>query len=249
VRSLWLVARREFEAYWTSPVAYVVLAVFLLLSGVFFFGQLSEVVGAASAGQPVNVNEQLIRSYFYTLSVMFLFLVPLLTMRLVSEEIRQGTLEIVLTTPLRESVFVLGKFAAAVGYLVILLAGAGIHVAILYLFGKPDTGPVLTGFLGLFLTGGAYVALGLFLSTVTQSQVVAGAASFALFLLLWLVHWLGTVSSGFLSRALTAISFVQHFDSFGKGVLDSGDVVFFISLIGLGLYAASQSVLSRRWKT
>jgi ABC-2 type transport system permease protein len=248
VPSFWLVARREFAAYWTSPVAYTVLVIFLVLSGAFFFGQLLEFVNASAAGETVDVNRGLVHAYFYTLSVMLLFLLPLVSMRLVAEEVRQGTLEILLTTPLRESVLVLGKFAASVGLLAVLLAVPALHVALLFLFGRPEPGPILTGFLGLLLVGATYLSLGLFVSTLTQSQVVAAASAFAAFLLLWLVHWLGTAASGRLEQVLTAVSFVVHFDSFGKGVLDSADVVYFASLIALGLALATLSVQARRWK-
>ncbi len=251
MRSLWLVARREFRAYWTSPVAYVVAAVFLVLSGIFFFGQLSEFVALVGrgGGKGVDVNQQLIRPYFYSVSVMVLFLVPLVTMRLVAEEKRQGTLEILLTTPAREISLVLGKYLAALGLFAALMVGVALQVAVLFAFGRPEWGPVWTGFLGLLLTGAAYVSLGLFLSSLTQNQVVAAAASFALFLILWLFHWLGSVTGGALSRILSYVSFAAHFDNFGRGVLDSSDLIFFLTLIGTGLFAAVQSVQATRWKS
>jgi ABC-2 type transport system permease protein len=251
VRSWVLIWKREFTAYWTSPVAYAVIAVFLVLSGVFFFGQLLEFVNLSmrSGGQAVDVNQQLIRPYFYSVSVMVLFLMPLLSMRLMAEEIGQGTLEILLTTPTRESVLTLGKYAASVGLFAVMLLGPALHVGLLFLFGKPEWGPILTGFLGLFLTGGAYLSLGLFISTLTRNQVVAAAVSFATFLSLWLFYWLGTVTSGRLSAVLTYISFVDHFETFGQGVLSAKDFMFYASLIFLGLFGATQSVQSRRWKT
>lgn len=250
MRSLLLILRREFKAYWISPVAYAVVAVFLFLSGIFFFGQLSEFVALStrSGGQAVDVNQQLIRPYFYTLSVMILFFLPLVSMRLLAEEMRQGTLEILLTTPVRESVVVLGKYLASVGLFMAMVLGAAIHIGILFVFGNPEWGPLLTGLLGLLFTGATYLALGLFLSAVTQNQIVAGVASFALFLSLWLAHWLARTTSGTFSDVLGYLSFVEHFDSFGKGILDSADVVFYLSLIAFGLYAATQAVLSRRWK-
>ncbi len=251
MRSLYLITRREFIAYWTSPVAYAVMTVFLVLSGIFFFGQLSEFVSLStrSGGVGVDVNQQLVRPYLYSLSVMILFLLPLVSMRLVAEEVRQGTLELLLTTPVRESVIILGKYLASLGLLVVMLLGAAIHTAILFAFGNPEWGPLLTGFLGLFLCGAAYLAMGLFLSTLTQNQVVAAAASFAVFLSFWLFHWLGRVTTGGFSEFLQYVAFVEHFDSFGKGVLDTTDFIFFLSLIFLGVYAAAQSVLSRRWKS
>lgn len=250
MRSLGLVLRREFLAYWTSPVAYAVLAVFLVLSGIFFFGQLSEFVTLSSqtGGKGVNVNQQLIRPYLYSVSIMVLFLLPLVSMRLLADEKRQGTLEILLTTPVSEGVLVLGKYLASVALFGVLLLGVALQIGILFVFGSPEWPQVITGFVGLFLTGAAYLALGLFLSAVTQNQVVAAAASFALFLSLWLFHWLGSVTQGNLSEFLTYISFAGHFQTFGQGVLDSSDVVFYLSLIALGVYAAMQAVVATRWK-
>jgi len=250
MRSLLLVAKREFVGYWTTPVAYVVVVVFLVLSGIFFFGQLSQFVNASRAAQsaPVDVNQELIRPYLYSASVMLLFLLPLVSMRLVSEDIRLGTLEILLTTPLRESALTLGKFLASLGLLAVLLLGPLAHVLVLFVFGKPEMAPILTGFVGLFLTGAAYLSLGLFVSALTQNQIIAATTSFALFMALWLLHWLGESTKGVLSRILTYASFVDHFDSFGKGVLATQDFVFYLSLIALGVYGATQAILSRRWK-
>jgi ABC-2 type transport system permease protein len=216
----------------------------------FFFGQLAEFVQISTqAGrQVVDVNQQLIRPYLYSVSVTILFLVPLISMRLVAEEKRQGTLEILLTTPVRESELVLGKYLASLALYLVLLGGTAIHLAILFAFGSPEWGPVLTGFAGLFLNGAAYLALGLFLSTLTQNQVVAAVTAFALFLSLWLSHWLGRVTSGALSQVLTYVSFVDHFDTFGRGVVDSADLIFYLSLVFLGLFASIQSVLASRWK-
>jgi len=250
MRSIGLVFRREFAAYWTSPIAYVVLSMFLILSGFFYFGELSTFVTLSQrpGGGGVDVNQQMIRSYLYSVSVIILFLLPLVTMRLVAEDRRQGTLEVLLTTPTREIEFVLGKYLASVGLLAIMLLGPAVHVGLLFAFGNPDLAPVLTGFLGLFLTGAVYLALGLFFSTLTQNQVVAATASFSLFLLLWLCAWVGTLVPGTPGEVLRGVSLAAHFDNFGRGVLDSTDLVFYLSWIAAGIYAATQSVLSARWK-
>jgi len=250
VRSLFLVARREFAAYWTSPVAYVVIAVYLILSGIFFFGELSRFVGLSDrqGGSGVDVNQQVIRPYLNTVSVIVLFLLPLVSMRLLSEEKRQGTLEILLTTPVREAALVSGKYLASMGLFLVLLGVSALHVGILFTFGSPEWGPVLTGFLGLLLTGAAYLALGLFLSAATQNQVVAAALGFALFLALWLANWLSGLVPGTAGAVLEHVSFAGHFFNFARGVLDTGDVVYYLSLVAVGLFAATQSVLATRWK-
>ncbi len=250
MRSLGLIARREFIAYWTSPVAYVVLAVFMVLSGFFFFGGLADFVDRSvrQGGQGVDVNQQVIGPYFSTLSVIVLFLLPLLSMRLLAEEKRQGTLEILLTTPITEWSLVGGKYLASLALYLVLLLPSMFHVGLLFVFGSPEWAPVLTGFLGLLLTGAAYLSLGLFLSSTTQNQVVAAAVSFAAFLILWLAFSVSRFADGVLSQVLAYISFTGHFGNFARGVLDTSDFVFYITLIAAGLFGATQAVLSTRWK-
>ncbi|NNF06709.1 MAG: ABC transporter permease subunit [Candidatus Eisenbacteria bacterium] len=249
MRSVWLIFQREFQAYWTSPVAYVVLAMFLILSGFFFFGEFSRFVDFSQrGGSGVDVNQMLIRPYFYTVSVMILFLLPLVTMRLFAEERRQGTLEVLLTTPATEFSLVLGKFFAALGLFAVMMLGSVVHIGLLFIFGSPDLAPVLTGFLGLFLTGAVYIAIGVLLSSLTQNQVVAAAISFSLFLALWLFYWIGGLTSGSLSKVLLYTSLAGHFENFGRGVLSSSDFVFYLSWIVAGLFGATQVVQSTRWK-
>jgi ABC-2 type transport system permease protein len=250
VRSLALVARREFAAYWTSPIAYVTVALFAALAGIYFFAGLYDFVTRASrsGGQGVDVNQELIRPYLQGTSVLILFLLPLVSMRLVAEERRQGTLEILLTTPARDAALLLGKYAGSLGLFAALLAVPLLHVLLLFLFGKPEPGPVLTGFAGLFLSGASYLALGIFFSALTQNQVVAAVAAFSLSLILWLVYQIGTMTSGALGQILAAVSFAGHFDSFARGVLDSADLLYFLSIIAAGLYGATQAVTAQRWK-
>ena len=250
MRSVWLVARREFAAYWTTPVAYVVVAMYLFVSGLFFFGELSGFVDLVqrSGPQAVDVNQQLVRPYLYSVSVMVLFLVPLVTMRLLAEERRQGTLEILLTTPAPEVSLVLGKYLAATGLYLVMIAGSVAHVALLFLFGAPDVGPVVTGFVGLLLCGMVYLAVGLFLSALTQNQVVAAALSFTFFLLLWLAAWASGMVDGALAEVLRYVSLAGHFENFGRGVVDTSDLVFYGSWIAAGLFAATQAVEATRWK-
>jgi ABC-2 type transport system permease protein len=249
MRSLLLVARREFAAYWTTPVAYVVVAMYLFVAGLFFFGELSGFVGLAQRSpQAVDVNQQMVRPYLYSVSVMVLFLVPLMTMRLLAEERRQGTLEVLLTTPAPEVSLVLGKYLAATGLYLVMIAGSVGHVSLLFLFGDPDPGPVVTGFVGLLLCGMVYLAVGLFISALTQNQVVAAALSFTFFLILWLAAWASGMVDGALAEVLRYVSLAGHFENFGRGVIDTSDLVFYGSWIVAGLFAATQAVESTRWK-
>ena len=250
MHSVFWIARREFSAYWTSPLAYVVLALFGVLSGILFFANLNSFVAFSQApGRPeVDVNALLIRPYLYSLSIVILFLMPMLTMRLLAEERRQGTLEILLTTPTTESSIVFGKFLGALGLYTVMLFFPMLHMLLLFLLGNPDVPPVVTSLAGLFMLGAVYLSLGLFLSSVTQNQILAAAASFSLFLLLWLLDTLSQFAPAGTQPLLHYLSLAGHFDNFAKGVVSSVDLVFYISLILGGLFAATQSVAAVRWK-
>lgn len=253
MKALWAIFRREFVLYFTSPIAYVVLGVFLLTVGSIFYGELVEFVEYARRtsgnfdGTAVNVNTQLVIPYFFNLAFVGLFLLPLLTMRLLAEERRQGTMELLLTYPVSDLQVILGKYLAALALFALMLAGSLWTVGILFRYGNPDAAPILCGYLGAFLYGASFIALGLMLSALTENQIVAAALSYVLFLFLWILHWLSTLTGGVLSDLLRYVSVVDHFQGMSQGILDTRDLVYFLSVIFLGLYVALQSLAARRW--
>jgi ABC-2 type transport system permease protein len=256
VRNITAIAGKEVRSYFGSPVAWVLMALFAALFGYFFYVYLGAFVqdslgGAMGQGpQTVNVNQRMIRPLLGNATVLILFLLPMITMRTYSEEKRSGTIELLLTSPLKDSEIVLGKYLAAMGMYAGLLGVTVLYLAILFIWGNPAFAPVLSGYIGLLLMGGGFIAVGLFISTLTNNQMVAGVASFVVFLLLWIISW--AADSGNVNPTVASIlhylSITEHFDDFGKGVIDTKHIVFYLSFIGFGLFLATKSVDSDRWR-
>ncbi|MBX5489741.1 MAG: ABC transporter permease subunit [Chloroflexi bacterium] len=236
MRNIWAIARRELYAYFTSPIAYVIGALFLLISGFLF----SLILNLSS--------EATMRPLFGNLSVIFLFAVPFLTMRLLAEEARTGTLELLLTAPVRDSQLVLGKFLGALLLVLAILACTAIYPIILLLAGNPDRGPILAGYLGIILQAAAFLAIGLFASSLTQNQIIAAMLTFVILLLLWLSDALGNYTGGRIGDLFRFLSITRHLDEFPRGIIDTRHIVYFLSAIVVALFLTVQSVQSRRWR-
>ena len=234
--NVWAIARRELYSYFVSPVAYVVGALFLLISGFLF----SIILGVS--------NEATMRPLFGNFAVIFLFIVPALTMRLLAEEQRTGTLELLLTAPVRDWELVLGKFLGVFLLLLAMLAVTLVYPAILVLAGNPDRGPVLAGYLGVILQGAAFLAVGLFASSLTQNQIIAALLAFVILLILWLADALGQFTTGRIGDLFRFLSITRHFDEFPRGVIDTRNVIYFLSVIAAALFFTVLSVHSRRWR-
>ena len=244
-------ARKELRSYFASPIAYIVIGLFAVIFGIFFgvillnFNQMSQQGG----GQAVNVNEQLIRPVFLNSVVVFLFMLPIVTMRSYAEEKRSGTIELLLTAPLTDLQIILGKFVGAMGLYASMLLVTLLSVGTLFFFGTPEVKPLLTTYLGLLLMGGCFVSVGLLISTFTSNQIIAGAVTFAVFLILWVINWPAPFAPWpWLQTFLNYASIVDHFDDFSRGVLDTKHVVYYISFIALGLFLTARSVDTERWR-
>ena len=255
MRNIWTICRKELRIYFVSFIAYLLLTMFALIFGFFFWNALAYFVVAGMEMQmrgetmPMNVNEQIIRPLLSNVSVVGLFFIPMITMRLFAEEKRSGTIELLATSPVRDIEIILGKwFAAVILYACMLLATA-LNFGFLFLYGNPDWKPLAIGYLGLFLQGGLLLALGTFISTLTKNQVIAGAATFGICLLLWVIEWVTGYESATWATVLAYFSVITHFDSFARGVIDSKDLVFYITGIFLGLFATARSMESLRWRS
>jgi gliding motility-associated transport system permease protein len=259
MKNIIAIVQRELGTYFVSPVAYVVLTIFLFLSGIFFQTVLSSVLRdsmmqamqGAQFGQgppPVDVPGIVSRSFLGSMSVILLFMIPMITMALFSEEKKRGTIELLLTAPVTDAEVILGKFFAAASFFVILLATTWIPMAVLYIFGKPASGPILTAYLGLFLYSLSLVAVGMFISSLTENQIVAGVLSFGTFLLLWLVNVMANTAQGTSKAVLSYLSILDHLDDFMKGVLSTSNVIFYLSLTIVGVFLTYRSVDSLRWR-
>jgi ABC-2 type transport system permease protein len=190
----------------------------------------------------------MIRPLFLNMSVVALFVLPLITMRTYSEEKRSGTIELLLTSPLTDFQIIMGKFLGALVLYALMLLVTGIHMGILFWYGNPEWKPILAGYLGLLLMGGAFMSIGLLISSLTRNQIVAGMITFAALLLLWIVNWFGESASPAMQRILLELSITEHFNDFAKGVIDTRHLVYYLSFITFGLFLTAKSVDSERWR-
>ena len=252
MKNIWIICQKEMKSYFASPIAYGLMAFFALIAGYFFYvataifvqrGFESQMMGR---GMPMDVNEWVIRPVLMNVSVIGLFLIPMITMRLFAEEKRSGTMELLATSPIRDWEIILGKWGAAVLMYACILSLSAINLAILFAYGKPDWKPMLTGYLGLLLQGGCLLAIGTFISNTTRSQIVAGTATFAICLLLWVFDWVSSYETAAWAKVMAYLSVVEHFEPFAKGVIDTKDLVFYLSMIFFGLFLTRQSMESVR---
>ena len=250
MRNIMTIAGKELRGYFVSPMGWVVMGFFALLFGYFFYAHLDFFVRQSmeSQGMPVNVNQGLIRGVLGNASVITLFLLPMITMRTYAEEKRSGTIELLLTSPITDVQIVLGKFLGAITFYAALLGVTLLNIAILFIFGNPEMMPVVTGYLGLFLQGSCLISLGLFISSTTKNQVVAGAATFVVALLLWIVSWLGSSFGPNTAAVLSYLSITEHFEDFSKGIIDTKHALYYLSVIAFGLFLTVKSVDTERWR-
>jgi ABC-2 type transport system permease protein len=197
---------------------------------------------------PMSINDRIIVPVLQNVSVIALFLIPLLAMRLFAEEKRQGTIELLVTSPVHDLEIIIGKWFSAVLMYGALLFLVFLDFIFLFMYGNPDWKPVALGFLGLWLQGAAILALCTFISTLTKNQIVAAAAGFGLSLLLFVLSWATAFESSAIAQVLSYLSIVSHFDSFSRGVMDSKDFIFYLSMIFFGLFLTARSLESLRWR-
>jgi len=255
MRNVLVIWRKELRSYFASPIAYLLLTMFALIFGYFFWSSLGEFVYVGMESQmrgqmmPMNLNEMLIRPLLFNTGVVGLFFIPMITMRLFAEEKRSGTIELLATSPIRDSEIILGKWLAAVSLYACILLVTAVNFGFLFRYGKPDWKPLLIGYLGLLLQAGALLAIGTFISTLTKNQIIAGAATFGVCLLLWIVGWVAGFETSTWAQVLAYMSIITHFESFAKGVLDSKDAIFYVTVIFLGLFFTARSMESLRWRS
>jgi ABC-2 type transport system permease protein len=255
MRNVWIIFRKELRSYFVSPVAYLLLAMFAVIFGFFFWNILGffirEGTEAMMSGQmfPMNLNERVIRPLLSNISVVGLFLIPMITMRLFAEEKRTGTIELLATSPVSDIQVILGKWIAALVLYGGMLLLSALNFVFLFKYGRPDWKPLAIGYLGLLLQAGALLAIGTFISTLTKNQIIAGAVTFAVCLLLWILEWVTGFDTAAWARVMAYMSVITHFESFAKGLLDSKDVIFYVTLIFLGLFLTARSMESLRWRT
>jgi ABC-2 type transport system permease protein len=247
--------RKELGSYFVSPIAYLLLTMFALIFGFFFWNALGYFVLMGMESQmrgqmfPMNLNEEVIRPLLSNASVIGLFFIPMITMRLFAEEKRTGTIELLATSPIRDIEIIIGKWLAAMTLYATMLLFTALNFAFLFKYGNPDWKPLAIGYLGLLLQAGGLLAIGTFISTLTKNQIIAGAATFGVCLLLWVLEWVSGYETATWAKVLAYMSVITHFESFAKGVLDTKDAIFYLMVIFVGLFFTSRSMESLRWRS
>jgi ABC-2 type transport system permease protein len=232
------IARRELTSYFFSPIAYLMMALFLLVSGLFFWDDFQP-------GQPVEL-----RHVFDWMVWILVFVTPVLGMGLLSQEWTTGTIETLMTAPVNDVDVVLGKWMGATGFLAVLIAPTVLFVGLLRLYGKPDYGPIGSGYLGIACVGMLFTAITLFCSSLTRSQVVAAALSAAILFLVTIVPYevAGRATLGAKWRAVTNQAVYRRYTEFSQGIIDTGNLVFFVAATAVFLFLTVKVMESRRWK-
>ncbi len=253
-----LIFKRELNSYFSSLIAYVAITMFLLITGYFFYTSLAtfSVLSfqaeinpmVARQYQLLNITETVVRPLFGNISIIMLLMTPLLTMRLFSEEKKSGTMELLLTYPVKDIEVVVAKFLACfVVFLVMILLTATYPILLLVL-GEPEVMPIVTGYLGLILLGAAFISLGIFTSSLTENQITAASVSFGFLLLFWMMSYSVAFVSGDFGQLLTYLSINEHIASLAKGVVDSEDVIYYLCFIFVFLFLTLRSLESKRWR-
>lgn len=230
------IAIKELRSFFNSPVAYIVIVVFLLLAGWFF------------ASQIFLINFITLSPLFDNLPLLFIFLIPAITMRLIAEEYKSGTIESLSILPINDYEIITGKFIAASLLFLVCILGTLIHPLSLAFIGKMDWGQVVCAYTGIMLMGCSYVAIGLFASSLTRNQIIAYIIGFLLCFIFFIIGKMLIIMPGFLKVIISFIGMDSHVENISKGILDTRDIIYFISIITAFLYASILVVINKRWK-
>jgi len=242
--NIFSITKRELKSYFSSLIAYTVIATFLAVSGYFYYTNM--VMFVMFVGSDVRLG--LWQQTFYDMRFVLVSLIPLLTMRLFAEEKKLGTIELLFTNPLRDADIIIGKYLACVLVLMLMILLTFLYPALLAAVFSLDPGPVAAGYLGIFLMGAACIACGIFLSSLTENQIVAAMSTVGVLLFLWFLDWNEGIAGSATVVVLHQLSFSEHFFNFIRGVIDIDDVVYYLSIIALFLFFTHCSLASRKWR-
>lgn len=262
MRNILAIYRREISSYFVSPIAYIVIGVFLAISGLLFYygtfgaqGLMTRVMqyrmqAAQGGGEDIDVPLLIIGQLMSFAATVSLFMVPMLTMGSYAEERKRGTMEMLMTSPITEAQIVLGKFFAGWSLFALMVAPTLVFNLYVAKFSDPSY-PwriLWSSYLGLMLLGAVLIAIGLFVSSLTENQIVAGVVTFAIALFLWLINIFAGDASSTRGKILDYLSVIRHYEDFTRGVLDTTSLVFYITLTVLALFLTWQSLNSMRWR-
>ena len=252
---IWTMMKKELRLYFTTPVAYGVVFCFLLITGYFFYSIFAFYTMASmqaamnpQMGRDLNVTDSVMRPLFSNVSVILLLLMPLVTMRSFAEERRSGTIELLLTYPVRDGAVLLGKYLAALVLYACMLVLTLVYPGIVVYFARLEWGPLLTAYVGLLLMGATFIAVGICISSFFENQIMAGTVTFVVLLMFWVIGWSAESAGGVWKTVLSELSIIEHFDTFAKGILDTKDVIYYLDFTLLALFLSLRSLEARRWK-
>lgn len=255
MRGAFTIARRELGAYFSTAVGWLSLLSFLVLTGFFFASMVSfyslqstEAAFNPMMAEPLDLDQYLVAPFYANMAVILLFVCPGLTMRLFAEDQRQGSLDLLLTSPVPSWQVVVGKYLGAFGFVVVMLLSTAHYPLILMWLGTPDLGVLACSVLGVLLLAGAFLAVGLLASSLTENQVVALLLSFGMLLLLWVVAWADPAASSGWQKVLAYLSIMNHLEQLTRGLLHTKDVVYYLSFIGFFLFATTQRLEVMKWR-
>jgi ABC-2 type transport system permease protein len=255
MKNIWIIAKKDLSSFFSSPVFYSLTSVFLILNGFIFFNILNyfslqsfQVQQQPGSNFGLNLNEMVIEPSFHNMAVILLLIIPLVTMRSFAEEKKSKTFALLLSSPIHLKEIIIGKFLACmivVGLMVLLSAYS---TGYLIVVGDPEIGPILTGYIGIFLITGCYVSMGLFASSLTDNQIIAAVISFGLALFMWIIGWGAQAGGSELSQLLEYLSLITHLEHFLKGLINSSDLIYYLSFITFGLFLTHRVLESSRWR-
>ncbi len=255
MRDIIAITKKELKVFLYSPIAYIITAFFLIVSGFFFYNILvwfsNQSVRLARNpyyASQLNINKMVYEPFFSNLTIILIFLIPLLTMKLIADEKKMKTDELLLTSPLKISSIIIGKYLAALIIYTIILLFTATYSIFTFTYGKPELIPVLTAYLGLFLIGAVFIAIGVFASSLTENQIVAAIISFSTLLIIWVISWLSESVGPQWGAVFSYLSFFTHFQNLIKGVIDTKDLVYYFSFIFFSLYLTYTIFEFRKWR-
>ena len=253
--NVWPIMKKELRLYFTTPIAYGVVFCFLLIAGYFFYSIFAFYTMASmqaamnpQMGRELNPTDSVLRPLFSNMSVILLLLMPLVTMRLFAEERRSGTIELLLTYPVRDGAVLLAKFFSALMLYAVMLVLTLVYPGIVAYFTRVEWGPLLTGYVGLLLMGATFIAVGVCISSFFENQIMAGTVTFVVLLMFWVIGWSADAAGGMWKTVLSELSIIEHFETFAKGILDTKDVIYYLNFTVLALFIGLKSLEARRWK-
>ena len=255
MKNSWIIAKRDLGSFFNSPIFYVITTVFLIIYSYIFVNILSFFsMQSMQSGQfqqmgiALNINEMVIEPSFQNMAVVLLLIIPIITMRSFAEEKKSKTFRLLLSSPVHLKEIIWGKFLACMIVITVMVLISSYSIGFLFMIGEPDIGPVLTGYLGILLTAGCYVSIGIFASSLTENQIVAAVITFGFSLFMWVIGWGAQTANSTTGQVLEYLSVIEHMDRFLKGMIETSDLAYYLSFIIFGLFLCYRTLDSNRWR-